>query len=588
MLTVNSARFVLGVLSVAILLLVLSPSTIAAQSVDGGTTISAVTVSEITHSSATITWTTSKNSSGLVIYGPNRGSAGSRVFNPALSLNHAEQLTGLTPNTRYFFRLQEVLDGDGAADSAGALYNFSTLEAQEVQRAFVGVVTSERGDSFTLNQQGTGQVVTIFLPEEVALSTSPRPGAGVFRPGARAVVLSHLVEGKWVAQRLMVKPSKAAIPITGVIVEAEEGTVTLTSADGTTRALDLPPLWEEVGVGDLVTVLPDPSGKPRGLVKAAQLRERLSSFLEKILEREEQGPSHDTSAQRAQSLITLLDNQLARQEQIIDAVLTLAPASAQNEIRVEQAKLQHYGQASQSIKDRVKTKFGLAGERDYSSRQSSPEAEANPSKDSPQQNSSQKGSSGEKSQGPSQGSSPVDPSKGNPQGDSQKNQGKKDAQDSSSSTTKQENPSRHSGPNGPNQNSAQDSSKPTKSQDSPGQSVKKDVPDRGGGPDPSQGSSPVDPPKGNPQGDSQKNQGHKDAQDPSSSTTKQENPGRRSGPNRPNQNSAQDSSKPTKSQDRPGKGAKKDVTRLEARRAINSKGDRRGVVGELAVRNYRA
>ncbi len=456
MLTVNSARFVLGVLSVAILLLVLSPSTIAAQSVDGGTTISAVTVSEITHSSATITWTTSKNSSGLVIYGPNRGSAGSRVFNPALSLNHAERLTGLTPNTRYFFRLQEVLDSDGAANSAGALYNFSTLEAQEVRRAFVGVVTSERGDSFTLNQLGTGQVVTILLPEEVALSTSPRPGAGVFRPGARAVVLSHLVEGKWVAQRLMVKPSKAAIPITGVIVEAEEGTVTLTSADGTTRALDLPPLWEEVGVGDLVTVLPDPSGKPRGLVKSARLRERLSQFLESILEKEEQGPSHDTSARRAESLITLLDNQLARQEQIIDAVLTLAPTNAQDEIREAKATLQHFGQASQSIKDRVKSKFGLVGKKD-SSGQSSPQDK--PNNDSPQpkgaqgsspDNSLQKGSSGEKSKGSSQGSSPADPpqkdssgeksqgsgqgsspadpSKANPQGDPQENKGSKDAQ----------------------------------------------------------------------------------------------------------------------------------------------------------------
>ncbi len=493
MLTVKSARVVpgvLGVLLVAILILVLSPNTIAAQSANGGSTISAVTVSGITHSSATITWTTSETSSGLIIFGTNRGSPGSRVFNPALNVHHAEQLTGLTPDTRYFFRLQEGPDDDdGAADSAGSLYSFSTLGAPEVRRAFVGVVTSEDDDSFTLNQQGTGQVVTIFRPEDVVLSTSPRPGTGVFGPGARAVVLSQLVDGKWVARRIIVKPSQATLPITGVIVEAEEGTVTLTSPDGMTRALDLPALREQVRVGDLVTVLPDPSGKPRGLVKSARLRERLSQFLENILEKEGQGPSHDTSAQRAESLITLLDNQLARQEQIIDAVLTLAPANAQDEIREAKAKLQHFGQTSQSIKDRVKNRFGLAGEKD-SSGQSRPKEK--PTNDSPQpkrdqgssqDNSPQKGSSAEKSQKPSEGSSPGNPPKANSQGDPQKNQGQKDAQGPASSSTKQGNPGRPSGPNGTNQNSAQDASEPAKSQDSPGRGANKDVPNRGGGQD---------------------------------------------------------------------------------------------------------
>ena len=362
MLTLNSARVVLGVLSVAILLSVLSPSTIAAQSDDGGSTISAVMVNEITHSSATITWTTSQTSSGLVIFGTNRGSASSRVFNPALSVNHAEQLTGLTPDTRYFFRLQEVLVDDGGLDSAGALYSFSTLEAPEVQRAFVGVVTSERGDSFTLNQQGTVQVVTILLPEEVALSTSPRSGGGVFRPGARVVVLSHLVEEKWVARRLIVKPSKAAVPITGVIVAAEEGTVRLTSPDGTTRALDLSALREEVRVGDLVTILPGPSGQARGLVKAAQLRERLTNFLVDIAASEIKNGEDGFQAQHAARLIRILDQQISRQKQIIDNVLRHAPQEIKGAISETKEEIEIYTLDSQRIKVRVRAKFGLEEE----------------------------------------------------------------------------------------------------------------------------------------------------------------------------------------------------------------------------------
>ena len=547
MLIVKSSQVILAVLSIAVLLLLLSPSTVGAQSDEGGGTISAVKVSGITPSSVTITWITAEATSSTLLFGTSRDSPSSRIFNPALTFNHGEQLSGLAPNTRYFFQVPEFGDdGEGATDSAGEFYSFSTLSAHEVRRVFVGVVTSRPRDTFRLHQQDTGEIVTIHLPRDIAVTVPPRPGAGGLGLGARVVVLGQLVDGEWEAQRVIVKPWVAALPINGVVVGAEKGILSLTSSDGAIRSVDLSALKGEAKVGDLVTVLPGPSGQARGLVKAAQLRERLRRFLKDIVERVDQAPDFDSKAQRAESLITLLENQLARQEQIFDAVLAQAPAGVKAKIREAKANLQSFGQASEDIRARVKSKFGLTDDKGNSgpSRPQDQTGEDNPQstggQGSSQPNPSRRGAPGDIDQGGGQG---------NPQGNPEGNGGQKDAQNSQNAGNQNESASENTGQSSPNQDSDPNASRPSQSQESSGQGPSRDVPDRGGGKD-------SGPARTSREDSQDAGKSAKDQQQ-SGSGASQDNPGQSGGGNNSNQgnkreNSQGASSDKGSSQDNPG------------------------------------
>lgn len=100
--------------------------------------ISAVTVSNITETSADISWTTDENSDSAVEYGPT-SAYGASVTDPNLVTAHALSLASLTPLTAYHYRvLSEDASGNQSASVDGT---FSTVDL--TAPVFANLVVSE-------------------------------------------------------------------------------------------------------------------------------------------------------------------------------------------------------------------------------------------------------------------------------------------------------------------------------------------------------------------------------------------------------------------------------------------------------------
>ena len=116
--------------------------------------ISNVQTNNITGSSATITWMTDEESDSLVNYGPST-SLGSTESDATMTTNHSIVLTGLAPQTTYYYEVQSTdSSGNTAVDNNGGIhYSFATLEPDLESP----IITSATG-----NTSGTtGEAVTI-------------------------------------------------------------------------------------------------------------------------------------------------------------------------------------------------------------------------------------------------------------------------------------------------------------------------------------------------------------------------------------------------------------------------------------------
>jgi len=354
------------VLSAVVGLLALSLETTLALGSTDGPRISGVEVINVAQTSAAIAWITDSAGASQVNFGNAIDTLRFSVFDPALTTNHLAPLTGLTPNTRYFFQVQiiDTHDKNIAEYNKGKYYSFTTLTSEEVPRAFAGLVVSGPTDHVTLYEQSTGELVKIILSENYALYTPGGLRAGTFQLGAKAVILGKPVDGNWVALSVLVKPLKPATPVTGVITRVKEKVVTLISPNGTEQTLTLPGNVNEVATGDLVIVFPGPAGQAKGLFNAKKLRERLWKFLEVIADSEEQDRENHSSAKHAALLIKVLEKHLTHQERIMDEVLQWASEDIQDEIRRKRTEIELFSQNSQSLKARIRAKFRLEDERD--------------------------------------------------------------------------------------------------------------------------------------------------------------------------------------------------------------------------------
>jgi hypothetical protein len=92
-----------------------------------GPEISTPVVQDITSTSATIFWTTNTSSNSRVNYGTNT-TLGYYVSDSTMVTTHFIHLTGLPPNTIYYFEVQST-DATGTAtnNNSGAYYQFTTL-----------------------------------------------------------------------------------------------------------------------------------------------------------------------------------------------------------------------------------------------------------------------------------------------------------------------------------------------------------------------------------------------------------------------------------------------------------------------------
>jgi len=351
-------------LSAVVALWVLGLGTTLALGSTDGPKISGVEVINVAQTSATIAWITDSAGASQVNFGNAIDTLRFSVFDPALTTQHSAPLTGLTPDTRYFFQVHAVDAHDKTITqyNKGKYYSFTTLTVEGVPRAFAGLVVSGPTANVTLYEQRTGELVKIILPENYALDTPGGLRAGTFKVGVRAVILGKPVNGNWVALSVLVKPLKPATPVTGVITSIKEGVVTLISPDGTAQTLTLPSNVNKVATGDLVTAFPDASGSVRGLVKAAQLRERLTQFLVNIEASENKNLEDDFQAKHADHLIKILDQQISRQEEIIANVLRRAPEEIKGAISRTKEEIEQFTLDSHHIKARIRAKFGLEEE----------------------------------------------------------------------------------------------------------------------------------------------------------------------------------------------------------------------------------
>jgi len=88
--------------------------------------ISAVTVSSVTSSGATIGWTTNEVSDSEVEYGPTTAYGGFSALDGSLVTGHTMSLGGLSPNTQYHFRVRSR-DAGGNLGLSGD-FTFTTLD----------------------------------------------------------------------------------------------------------------------------------------------------------------------------------------------------------------------------------------------------------------------------------------------------------------------------------------------------------------------------------------------------------------------------------------------------------------------------
>ncbi|MCK4459228.1 MAG: Ig-like domain-containing protein, partial [Methanosarcinales archaeon] len=101
--------------------------------------ITAVANDTPTTDSVTITWTTDENSNNLVKYGTVSGTYPDNESNATMVTSHSIALTGLTPETTYYFVVNSTDASDNPAESAE--YNFTTAAAQDTTQPAIHSAT---------------------------------------------------------------------------------------------------------------------------------------------------------------------------------------------------------------------------------------------------------------------------------------------------------------------------------------------------------------------------------------------------------------------------------------------------------------
>jgi hypothetical protein len=109
---------------------------------------SAVTASNITTSSATITWTTSEDADSQVEYGPTTSYGSSTTLKPAMVTSHSVPLNGLSPSTTYHYRVKSRDEAGNLGTSAD--FTFTTAASDVTPPVISNVVANPSSNSATI------------------------------------------------------------------------------------------------------------------------------------------------------------------------------------------------------------------------------------------------------------------------------------------------------------------------------------------------------------------------------------------------------------------------------------------------------
>jgi hypothetical protein len=148
--------------------------------------------------SATITWATNEAADSVVEYGTSPGLLNQTVSSSAFVNSHSMQLTGLTANTTYYYRVRSAdISGNQGVfpDVASAPASFTTLAATVTDGSFADFSLGNPGTSTYVAVATTGEVIlTPTVGAEFTGTTIPAGWSVTpWAPGGAATVASGLL-----------------------------------------------------------------------------------------------------------------------------------------------------------------------------------------------------------------------------------------------------------------------------------------------------------------------------------------------------------------------------------------------------------
>ena len=169
--------------------------------------ISRVAVSKISSQGATVTWDTDVPSTTQVLYGLTNGCEGTGRFSKTMVTSHSQGLSGLLPDTTYYFSAQSK-NAAGALGTAG-VFSFHTTPSRKLKLVYPRLATNATGNAagaagepvdnsqFTgiaiANLGATDAVVTFTAHDEtgavIAGESVTNPVERVLSPGAQLAIV---------------------------------------------------------------------------------------------------------------------------------------------------------------------------------------------------------------------------------------------------------------------------------------------------------------------------------------------------------------------------------------------------------------
>lgn len=171
------------------------------SAVCAGPTISTVQITDLTSTSARITFATNMTAAGRVSLGTGACGVATTTVDGPVTTTHSLPLAGLIPNTLYRFSLSAESDESGLVainDNAGACFSFATPPAG---RHFTELFTPGENDldniTLTFTPNGSPDFYTVCRAAAVSFPTSPAGGT-VVMPGDEGSVLVNIAGGQFV------------------------------------------------------------------------------------------------------------------------------------------------------------------------------------------------------------------------------------------------------------------------------------------------------------------------------------------------------------------------------------------------------
>ena len=161
--------------------------------------ITGVSATSVSTSTATVTWTTATSSTSVVRYATTTGALASSTAavmeesDFATTTSHSLPLSGLTPDTQYFYEVESAANGDSETDDNGGAYYSFTTDALPVVIGISGVTTSDVGTSTAAISWMTVASSTSVVRYATTTGALASSTAGVITTSDTATTTAHSI-----------------------------------------------------------------------------------------------------------------------------------------------------------------------------------------------------------------------------------------------------------------------------------------------------------------------------------------------------------------------------------------------------------